>query len=160
MDKKVILFVFGTRPEVIKLAPVILELQKYPQKYEVLITPKNYSIVKNQIFKLLINNDNNISMEFVNILYSIGVNQIKFQRIYSKLFKDIDKLEEFLEFTKKYNKEYQTKEEFQKRFEIWKQNYKKIQLLNKTPNISPFSQKYSSTNTISKNIFSKMEHGA
>ncbi len=37
MDKKVILFVFGTRPEVIKLAPVILELQKYPQKYEVLI---------------------------------------------------------------------------------------------------------------------------
>ncbi len=37
MDKKVILFVFGTRPEVIKLAPVILELQKYPQKYEILI---------------------------------------------------------------------------------------------------------------------------
>ena len=34
-----------------------------------LITPKNYSIVKNQIFKLLINNDNNISIEFVNILY-------------------------------------------------------------------------------------------
>lgn len=67
-----------------------------------------------------------------------------------------DKLEEFLEFTKKYNKEYQTKEEFQKRFEIWKQNYQKIQLLNKTPNIFPFSQKYSSTNTISKNIFSKI----
>ncbi len=32
-----ILFVFGTRPEVIKLAPVILELKKYPEKYNVII---------------------------------------------------------------------------------------------------------------------------
>lgn len=37
MIKKNILFVFGTRPEVIKLAPVILELKKYPQKYNVII---------------------------------------------------------------------------------------------------------------------------
>lgn len=37
MDKKNILVVFGTRPEVIKLAPVILELKKYPQKYRVFI---------------------------------------------------------------------------------------------------------------------------
>lgn len=37
MDKKNILFVFGTRPEVIKLAPVILELKKYPQKYNVIV---------------------------------------------------------------------------------------------------------------------------
>ena len=34
---KNILFVFGTRPEVIKLAPVILELRKYPDKYKVII---------------------------------------------------------------------------------------------------------------------------
>ncbi len=34
---KNILFIFGTRPEVIKLAPVILELKKYPDKYNVLI---------------------------------------------------------------------------------------------------------------------------
>ena len=34
---KNILFVFGTRPEVIKLAPVILELRKYPDKYNVII---------------------------------------------------------------------------------------------------------------------------
>ena len=34
---KNILFVFGTRPEVIKLAPVILELKKYPQKYNVIV---------------------------------------------------------------------------------------------------------------------------
>lgn len=37
MNKKNILFVFGTRPEVIKLAPVILELRKYPDKYRVII---------------------------------------------------------------------------------------------------------------------------
>lgn len=37
MIKKNILFVFGTRPEVIKLAPVILELKKYPQDYNVII---------------------------------------------------------------------------------------------------------------------------
>ena len=38
MEKqKNILVVFGTRPEVIKLAPVIMELKKYPQKYNVII---------------------------------------------------------------------------------------------------------------------------
>ncbi len=34
---KNIAFIFGTRPEVIKLAPVILELKKYPELYKVLI---------------------------------------------------------------------------------------------------------------------------
>ena len=34
---KNVLFVFGTRPEVIKLAPVILKLKKYPEKYNVII---------------------------------------------------------------------------------------------------------------------------
>lgn len=37
MNKKNILFVFGTRPEVVKLAPVILELRKYPEVYNVII---------------------------------------------------------------------------------------------------------------------------
>ncbi len=37
MIKKNILFVFGTRPEVIKLAPVILELKKFPEIYNVII---------------------------------------------------------------------------------------------------------------------------
>lgn len=37
MAKKNILFVFGTRPEVVKLAPVILELRKYPEVYNVII---------------------------------------------------------------------------------------------------------------------------
>lgn len=34
---KTITFIFGTRPEIIKLAPVILELKKYPDKYRIII---------------------------------------------------------------------------------------------------------------------------
>ena len=34
---KTIAFIFGTRPEIIKLAPVILEFRKYPDSYNVLI---------------------------------------------------------------------------------------------------------------------------
>ena len=34
---KTIIFVFGTRPEIIKLAPVILELRKYPEDYRLLL---------------------------------------------------------------------------------------------------------------------------
>ena len=34
---KNILVVFGTRPEVIKLAPVIIELRKYPERYNVIV---------------------------------------------------------------------------------------------------------------------------
>ena len=34
---KNIIFIFGTRPEIIKLAPVILELRKYPKEYNVII---------------------------------------------------------------------------------------------------------------------------
>lgn len=34
---KNIAFIFGTRPEIIKLAPVILELKKYPEDYSVII---------------------------------------------------------------------------------------------------------------------------
>lgn len=34
---KNIIFIFGTRPEIIKLAPVIIELRKYPEDYNVII---------------------------------------------------------------------------------------------------------------------------
>ena len=37
MNKKNILVVFGTRPEVIKLAPVIIELRKSPELYNVIV---------------------------------------------------------------------------------------------------------------------------
>jgi UDP-N-acetylglucosamine 2-epimerase (non-hydrolysing) len=36
MNKKKIAVVFGTRPDTIKMAPIILELQKYPDQFEVL----------------------------------------------------------------------------------------------------------------------------
>ena len=34
---KNVIFIFGTRPEIIKLAPVILEMKKYPEDYNVII---------------------------------------------------------------------------------------------------------------------------
>ncbi|MDR1168908.1 MAG: UDP-N-acetylglucosamine 2-epimerase (non-hydrolyzing) [Heliobacteriaceae bacterium] len=37
MNKKNIIFIFGTRPEVIKLAPVIIEFRKHPKKYNVIL---------------------------------------------------------------------------------------------------------------------------
>ena len=94
-----------------------------------LMTPKNYSLVKNQILKLLNNNDNNISMEFVNILYSMGVNQIKFQRMYSKLFKDIDKFQNKKDKSKSIVRTHLMK--------LCKSNFKKIKIkLESIKNIS------------------------
>ena len=52
----------------------------------------------------------------------------------SFLHKD-NSLQEFIDYTKKYNKEYKTKEEFYHRYNIWKENYKKIQSSNQTPKI-------------------------
>lgn len=34
---KKIMLVFGTRPEAIKMAPLIKELQKYPDKFETIV---------------------------------------------------------------------------------------------------------------------------
>ena len=56
-----------------------------------LITPKNYFIIKDKILNIIINNDPNISLLFVNILYPIAINQKKFQPVYAKLCKDLDK---------------------------------------------------------------------
>ena len=33
-----VLTVFGTRPEAVKMAPVIKELEKYPDKFQVVVT--------------------------------------------------------------------------------------------------------------------------
>ena len=37
MTKKKILLVFGTRPEAIKMAPLVKEFQKYPEQYETIV---------------------------------------------------------------------------------------------------------------------------
>ena len=34
---KNIIFIFGTRPEIIKLAPVILEMKKQPDKFNIIL---------------------------------------------------------------------------------------------------------------------------
>ena len=70
------------------ISPILSDLLENINK----ITPNNYLTIKNLIYKIIINNDNNISIEFVNMLYSIAIKQIKFQPIYSKLLKDIEKL--------------------------------------------------------------------
>ena len=69
-----------------KISPILSDILENIN----LITPNNYFTVKNKILKLILDN-NNISIEFVNILYLISINQIKYQPLYSKLFKDIDK---------------------------------------------------------------------
>ena len=57
-----------------------------------IITPKNYFKIKDKIINLIIYNDyEKTSLLFVNILYQIAVKQKKFQPIYAKLCKDIDK---------------------------------------------------------------------
>ena len=43
-----------------------------------------------------------------------------------------EKFQEFIEFTKKYNKNYSSQKEFQSRFKIWKQNYNLIKRNNPT----------------------------
>lgn len=37
LNKKKILLVFGTRPEAIKMAPVVQELKKYPDIFDTLV---------------------------------------------------------------------------------------------------------------------------
>ena len=70
---------------------------------------------------------------------------ILFSLIYisNSLIETDNKLQEFINYTKKYNKVYPTKEEFYHRFNIWKENYKKIQSSNQTPKLSPFSTRRS-----------------
>ena len=68
-------------------SPILLNILEYIN----IISPDNYFLVKNNILNLILNNDNNISNEFVNMLYPISINQEKFQPLYAKLFKDLDK---------------------------------------------------------------------
>ena len=68
-----------------------------------------------------------------------------------KIEKD-EKFQEFIEYTKKYNKNYSNPQEFQSRFEIWKKNYNIIKRNN------PFSDG-SSGAKFSLNEFSDMTEG-
>ena len=62
-------------------------------EYINIISPNNYSTIKNNILNLITHCDIKIKSEslFVDILYPIAIKQTKYQPIYAKLFKDLDK---------------------------------------------------------------------
>ena len=62
---KNIIYVFGTRPEVIKLAPLILEMKKYPDKYNVLICNTEQQKELSQQLLLLYSNQHNLIYDFL-----------------------------------------------------------------------------------------------
>ncbi|PKO95514.1 MAG: UDP-N-acetylglucosamine 2-epimerase (non-hydrolyzing) [Bacteroidetes bacterium HGW-Bacteroidetes-7] len=74
-----ILIVFGTRPEAIKMAPLIIELQKYPEKFKVIVavTAQHRQMLDQvlAIFKIKVNYDLNI-MKPGQDLYDITSNVI------------------------------------------------------------------------------------
>ena len=69
-------------------SPILSDILEYLN----IICPKNYFIVKDKLVNLIINNnDENTPILFANLLYQIAQNQKKFQPLYAKLCKDIDK---------------------------------------------------------------------
>ena len=67
--------------------PISLDILEYIN----IITPKNYFTIKNNILNLIINNEQDNETLFIDILYPIAINQIKYQPVYAKLCKDLDK---------------------------------------------------------------------
>ncbi len=93
MKKKKIMIVFGTRPEAIKLAPVILKLRKYRSKVKpVIVATAQHREMLDQvlkIFKLKPDHDLNI-MKSNQSLFDIASNAlIKFEKILKKVNPDI-----------------------------------------------------------------------
>ena len=68
-------------------SPLLSDILEYLN----LITPNNYFTIKEKILNIIVNNESNIALLFVNILYPTAINQPKFQPIYAKLCKDLDK---------------------------------------------------------------------
>lgn len=93
MRKKKIMIVFGTRPEAIKLAPVILEFKKYNNKAELItVTTGQHREMLDQIlhiFRLKPDYDLNI-MKSNQSLFDVASNAlIKFEAILKKVDPDI-----------------------------------------------------------------------
>ena len=96
--------------------PISLEIIEYIN----IISPKNYLTVKNSILNLIINCEKNIESLFVDILYPIAINQRKYQPLYAKLFKDLDKY---------FNKKEKTKSIIRTQLmKFCKNNFKKIKI--------------------------------
>ena len=93
-------------------------------EYINLISIKNYYKVKKNIINLIINSDQNIELLFIKILYPIAINQKKYQPIYAKLCKDIDKY-----FNKKDREKDKSKSVIRNQLmKFCKSNFKKIKV--------------------------------
>jgi UDP-N-acetylglucosamine 2-epimerase (non-hydrolysing) len=70
---KKILFIFGTRPEAIKIAPVIKELEKYPKKFKVIncVTAQHRQMLDQvlSLFEIKVDYDLNIMKEGQDLFY-------------------------------------------------------------------------------------------
>ena len=87
---KNILFVFGTRPEVIKLAPVILELKKYPNKYKVIIcNTEQQKELSNQTLEYF-NLKADINLDCMRPNQSLAEVQTRILSALDKVFKEND----------------------------------------------------------------------
>ena len=88
-----------------------------------IISPKNYFIIKNKLLNIIANKEKDIEISFVNILYPIAINQRKYQTLYAKLCKDIDKID------KCHNKKDKTKSIIRTQLmKFCKSNFKKIKV--------------------------------
>ena len=101
-------------------------------EYINIISVKNYCKIKNNIINIIINSEKNIELLFIKILYPIAINQKKYQPIYAKLCKDIDKY-----FNKKDREKDKAKSVIRNQLmKFCKSNFKKIKVrLNNIVNI-------------------------
>ena len=89
-------------------------------EYINIISSKNYITIKNEIINLMVSNKQNGESLFIDILYPIAINQIKYQPLYAKLCKDLDKY---------YNKKDKTKSIIRTQLmKLCKNNFKKIKI--------------------------------
>ena len=85
-----------------------------------IISPKNYQTIKTEILNLIISDKENGESLFIDILYPIAINQIKYHPLYAKLCKDLDKY---------YNKKDKTKSIIRTQLmKLCKNNFKKIKI--------------------------------
>ena len=97
-------------------SPILCDILEYIN----IISLKNYFKIKDKISNIITNNDENISKLFVSILYPIAIKQKKYQPIYAKLCKDIDK---------NHNKKDKTKSVIRTQImKFCKSNFKKIKV--------------------------------
>ena len=87
MIKKKVLIIFGTRPEVIKLAPVVIELRKDPNIEVLLCNTEQQKELSNQTLKFF-NLKSDFNLDVMRPNQSLSLAQVNIQDKLSKLFED------------------------------------------------------------------------